>query len=179
MNKVLIYYGFIPDWMNVFDINSLMSSLSETIKKILIITNIESLKKYLLSDGLNYKNYILPVKIENIVELNNAGINSLFEIKTSDLKKLEDKKLFVEYVCENKIKKFIPECYFGPKNTNDLVIIKPKISYYSIGIYTKLLKDVKKEEFANNVVQKYICDQKNTQDILSHIMEKLRTDLRM
>lgn len=160
MNKVLIYYGFIPDWTHVFDANSLMSSLGQTIKKILIITDIDTLKKYLQSDGLNYKNYIFPIKIENIVELNNAGINSLFEIKTPDLKKFADKKLFVEYVCENKLQKFIPECYFGPRNTNDFVIIKPKISYYSIGIYTKLLKDVKQEEFSNNIVQKYIYDQK-------------------
>jgi glutathione synthase/RimK-type ligase-like ATP-grasp enzyme len=158
MKKNLVYYGYIPDWTNIFNKKALMCYLDITVNDILLFRNISGLKKYLKNDGLNYKNYIFPIKIENIVELNEAGIKSLFEIDSNSLQQFNDKKLFVEYAKENNLLDYIPKCYLLPSNSNELVIVKPKVSYYSIGVYTKFLRDVKPEEFIENVVQKYIYD---------------------
>jgi len=160
MKKNLIYYGYISDWKNIFDKNALMRYLDTIINDILLFETLSSLKSYLKNEGLKYKNYIFPVKIENIVELNKAGIKSLFEIDNQSIEKFNDKKKFVDYVKENNLSEYIPKCYskINSSDANDLVIIKPKVSYYSIGVYTKLLRNVRNDEFEENLVQKYIYD---------------------
>jgi predicted ATP-grasp superfamily ATP-dependent carboligase len=158
MKKNLIYFGYIPDWKNIFNKKALMRYLDYTLNDILLFETISSLKRYLQNDGSNCKNYIFPIKIENTVELNEAGINSFFQIDSESLQNFNDKKLFIEYTKKNNLLNYIPECYSSAINSNELVIIKPKVSYYSIGVYTKLLKDVQPDEFSENVVQKYIYD---------------------
>jgi hypothetical protein len=161
MKKNLIYYGYIPDWKNVFDIGALLSSpLGKFVNNILIFETIPSLRNYLCTDGKNYKNYIFPVKVENIEELNGAKINSLFKVDSYYLKHFNNKQLFVQYVHKNNIRHFVPESYtkLSNRNSDELVIIKPKESYYSIGTYMKPLREVEDKDFDGNIVQKYVYD---------------------
>lgn len=162
MKKVLVYYGVHEDWKNIYDKNQLMNFLNDIIYDVKIFKDIPSLKTYLYGDGRNYKNYILPSRIHHIHELNDAKINSLFDIKCEYLKILSDKKTFADYVTENNLNKYVPK-YFNKssnRNSDKLVILKPRDSCFSIGVYTKKLCNVKDFEFDDNVVQKYIFDSK-------------------
>jgi predicted ATP-grasp superfamily ATP-dependent carboligase len=162
MKNMLVFYGCHPDWSNIYNKNMLMNYLHDIIDDITIIKDIELLRQYLKSEGQNYKNYIMPSRIHHIHELNDANINSLFQIDSGYLKQLEDKKLFVDYVSKNNLKKFCPRIYTKSCNRNEdkLVIVKPRDSAFSIGVYKKKLRELDDCEFDNNVVQEYIYESK-------------------
>ena len=162
MKNMLVFYGYHPDWNNIYDKNILMKYLHDIIDDIMIIKDIELLRQYLKTEGQHYKNHIMLSRIHHLDELNNANINSLFKIDSSYLKQLEDKKLFVDYVSKNNLKKFFPRIYTKSCNRNEdkLVIVKPRDSAFSIGVYKKKLRELKDCEFDENVVQEYIYESK-------------------
>lgn len=162
MKNMLVFYGYHPDWCNIYNKNMLMKYLHDIIDDITIIKDIELLRQYLKTKGQNYKNYIMPSRIHHIHELNDANINSLFQIDSGYLKQLEDKKLFVDYVSKNNLKNFCPRIYTKSCNRNEdkLVIVKPRDSAFSIGIYKKKLRELDDCEFDDNVVQEYIYESK-------------------
>lgn len=162
MKKILIFYGHYESWFNIYNKKNLMKFLSDLIYDVKIFTDIPSLKSFLNGEGQQYKNYIMPSRIEHIHELNAARINSLFKIDSRWLKRLNNKKLFIDYAIEHNLSKYIPRPYSknSDRSKNPLVIIKPNESCYSMGVYKKRLADLKDNEFENNVVQEYIKDPK-------------------
>jgi len=162
MKNMLVFYGYHPDWKNIYDKNMLKNELRGIIDDVIIFKRIDELRNYLKTEGQNYKNYIMPSRIHHIHELNNANINSLFQIDSGWLKQLEDKKLFVDYVSKNNLHKFFPRIYTKACNRNEdkLVIVKPRDSAFSIGVYKKKLRELEDCEFDNNVVQEYIYESK-------------------
>lgn len=160
MKKMLIFYGHYEGWFNIYNKTNLMEFLSDLIYDVKIFTDIPSLKSFLNGEGQQYKNYIMPSRIEHIHELNAAKINSLFKIDSGWLKRLNNKKLFIDYAIEYNLSKYIPRPYSksSDRSENPLVIIKPDESCYSMGVYKKRLAELDDKEFENNVVQEYIKD---------------------
>lgn len=160
MKKNLIFYGYHKPWEIMYNKSSVMENLHNIIHGVKIFTDIPTLKQYLANDGKEYKNYILPTTVDHIHELNAGGIKSLFKIDSGWLKRFDDKKLFVEYSAEHNLLKYLPQIYSkeSKRSENTLVIVKPKISAFSVGIYKKRLCDLTDSEFENNVVQTYIKD---------------------
>lgn len=164
MKKKLIFYGYFEKWSSMYEKDTLIKYLNDIIDDVLLFDDINKLKKYLelRSDNKKYKIYILPSRIHHIHELNNAGIKSLFNISSYWLHKLEDKKLFSAYVVENKLNNYVPKYFYksSKRNSDNIVIIKPRDSCFSFGVYKKKLKDVADWEFDEYVVQEYIYDNK-------------------
>jgi hypothetical protein len=94
MKKVLVYFGYKEDWSNIYNKNELLKYLSDIIYDVKVFTTIDTLRDYLKNEGKNYKNYILPVRTINTIELNDSKINTLFKTDTQHLKELDNKKLF-------------------------------------------------------------------------------------
>lgn len=160
MKKVLVYFGYNESWSNIYNKDELLKYLGDIIYDIKIFTTIDSLRDYLNKEGQNYKNYILPVTVNDIVKLNNEIINSLFKIETTQLLELDNKKLFSKFVENYNLKKFVPKHYTEPSKGKELVILKPHKAGFSSGIYKKKLCEVTPQEFQQYVVQKYIFNSK-------------------
>uniref|UniRef100_A0A6C0LDU4 ATP-grasp domain-containing protein n=1 Tax=viral metagenome TaxID=1070528 RepID=A0A6C0LDU4_9ZZZZ len=162
MKRNLIFYGYHEKWAdsNLYNKNTYMNHLSDIIHDVKIFTDISSLQAYLKTEGQNYKNYILPSLTDHIRELNNAEINSLFEIDSFWLDQLDYKKKFAEYAIKNKLSQYIPRIYSkeDDRSSNILTIVKPNIGAYSYQVYKKRLGEVQDWEFTENVVQEYIKD---------------------
>ena len=158
MKRVLVFYGYFDLWHDIYDKNPLMKYLYDIIDDIVLFKNMDELRNYLKTDGQNYKNYILPSRIHHIHDLNNADIKSLFKIDSGWLSQLEDKKLFANYMEKHNLNKFLPKIYTktGERNSDQTVIVKPRDSCFSYGIYKKKLCELKDCEFDENVVQEYI-----------------------
>ena len=160
MKNILVYFGYKKSWSKIYNKDELLKYLSDIIHDIKIFTTINSLQDYLNKEGKNYKNYILPVRIKHIMELNDANINSLFKIENVQLEQFYEKKLFSNFVKKFNLQKYVPKYYTEQSSDNDLVILKPNISAFSDGVYTKKLFEVTKKEFKDYVVQKYIFNSK-------------------
>jgi len=160
MKKILVYFGYKEDWSNIYNKDELLKYLNDIISDVKVFTTIDALRDYLKNEGKNYKNYILPVRTRNTIELNDAKINNLFKIETLHLKELDNKKLFLTFVKKNNLEKYVPKYYTEPAKGNELVILKPHTGGNSSGIYTKKINEVNKQEFEQHIVQKYIYDKK-------------------
>lgn len=158
MKKAIIFYGYHKPWHIMYDIDKLTKNLSTIGDKVKIIPNISELKSYLKEEGQHYKNYILPITVEHIRELNAGFIKSLFKIDSGWLKRLDDKQLFIDYAIEHKISNHLPETYSKKSNLSGdtLVVVKPRVSSFSSGIYKKKLCQLTDADFEGNVVQEYI-----------------------
>ena len=158
MKRVLIFYGYCDFWHDMYHKQSLMKYLHDIIDDVIVINCIDKLQNYLQFEGKNYKNYILPSRMNHTHELNNAGVKSLFQIDSYWLSQLEDKKLFANYVVEQNLNKFLPRIYTksGVRNSDQIVIVKPPNLGKSVGVYKKKLRELKDWEFDKNVVQEYI-----------------------
>jgi predicted ATP-grasp superfamily ATP-dependent carboligase len=160
MKKVLVYFGYKESWSNIYNKHELLKYLGDIIYDIKVFKTIDDLRNYLNKEGQNFKNYILPVRVEDIIKLNNANINSLFKIETTHLLELDNKKLFSKFVEKYNLKKFVPKYYTETSKGKKLVVLKPHKSGFSSGIYKKKLCEVTTQEFQNYVVQKYIFNSK-------------------
>lgn len=162
MKKCLIFYGFHKEWHKFYSQPSLKENFKNIVSEIKIILTLHNLKVFLNGDGKNYKNYILPTLVEHIKELREEGINTLFYVETRFLDMLADKKIFYDYVNNFNLLKYVPTNYSKESNrkTDKLVIIKPRLSCYSYGVYKKKICDLQDEEFDDNVVQEYIKERK-------------------
>ena len=162
MKKCLIFYGFHKEWHKLYSQESLKHNLQDTVSEIKIILTVSNLRLFLDGDGKNYKNYILPTLVEHIKELNDVGINTLFYAESHFLEMLEDKKKFADYVANFNLGRYVPTIYSKSSNRNSdqLVIIKPRLSCYSYGVYKKKLRELKDAEFDDNAVQEYIKERK-------------------
>jgi len=160
MKKVLVYLGYKQSWSNIYNKHELLKYLGDIIYDIKVFKTIDDLQNYLNKEGQNFKNYILPVRVEDIIELNDANINSLFKIETTHLLELDNKKLFSKFVEKYNLKKFVPKYYTETSKEKDLVVLKPHISGFSDGIYKKKLCEVTPRELQKYVVQKYIFNSK-------------------
>jgi len=162
MEKCLIFYGYHEQWDPIYRRESVKTNLKKFFRKIRIIKDMNSLKHFLTTDGQKYKNYILPTLVEHIIELNNAGINALFDVDSKILDDLCHKKKFSDYVIDKNLTKYTPRFYakWCERNSDQLVVIKPPYSCFSIGVYTKILRDVQDNEFDNYAIQEYIKDRK-------------------
>ena len=160
MDKCLIFYGRNDSWAKLYEKESIKNKLMTIFKKTEIFEDINVLKNFLNNEGQKYKNYILPILVEDIVELNKGGINSLFCVNLKNLDYLCNKKKFAEYVNDNKLSEYAPRIYskLCDRNKDDLVILKPPYSCMSFGVYIKPLREVKDSEFDKNAVQEYIKD---------------------
>lgn len=158
MKKAIIFYGYHKPWHTMYDIGKLTKNLSTIGDIVKIISDISELKSYLKGEGQKYKNYILPITVKHIVELNTAFIKSLFKIDSGWLKRLDDKQLFIDYAIEHRIDKYLPKIYSKKSNLSSdvLAIIKPRVSSFSRGVYTKKLYELTDVDFEGNVVQEYI-----------------------
>jgi glutathione synthase/RimK-type ligase-like ATP-grasp enzyme len=162
MEKCLIFYGYHEQWDPMYRRESIKNKLKQFIRKIKIINDINSLKHFLNNDGQKYKNYILPTLVEHIIELNNAGMNTLFDIDSKILDELCHKKKFSDYVISKNLTKYAPRLYSKScdRNSDQLVVIKPPYSCFSIGVYTKILREVQDNEFDNYAIQEYVKERK-------------------
>ena len=160
MDKCLIFYGNNNDWTKIYNKESIKNKLKIIFKKTEIFEDINILKNFLKNEGQKYKNYILPMLVEHIVDLNNAGINNLFCVSSKNLDYLCNKKKFSDYINENKLSEYAPRIYskWCDRNKDDLVVLKPPYSYLSNGVYIKSLREVQDSEFDQNAVQEYIKD---------------------
>jgi len=158
MKKAIIIYGYHKPWHIMYDIDKLTKNLSTISDIVKIIYDVEDLKNYLIDEGREYKNYILPITVKHIHQLNKACIKSLFEIDSSWITRLDDKQLFINYALEQKIEKYLPKIYSKNSNLSDdtLVIIKPRVSSFSNGVYLRNLHQLTDLDFDGNVVQEYI-----------------------
>jgi len=162
MEKCIIFYGYHEQWDPIYRKKSIKDKLINFIKKIKIINDINSLKYFLNNDGKNYKNYILPTLVEHIIELKNFAINSLFNVDSTILDVLCNKKKFSDYVISQNLIEYSPKIYdkLCDRNNNQLVVLKPPYSYYSVGVYTKNISEVNDDEFDNFSIQEYIKHRK-------------------
>jgi glutathione synthase/RimK-type ligase-like ATP-grasp enzyme len=158
MDKCLIFYGYHEQWDQLYRKESIKNKLRGFIQKVIIIYDIESLKNFLRNEGQNYKNYILPTLVEHIVELNNAWINSLFQVNSTVIDELCHKKKFSDYINSHNLSEYAPRIYskWCDRNNDTLVVVKPPYSCFSIGVYTKKLHEVQDKEFDENAIQEYI-----------------------
>jgi predicted ATP-grasp superfamily ATP-dependent carboligase len=156
MIKKLVYFGNHKVWSVIYDKNHLMKYLSDVINDVLVFEDMGSLKNYINNEGQSYKNYILPSRLEDIIELKNAGIHSLFDVDSNIIQKMSDKKQFYDYVVQHNLINLVPRHFRHALNDNILVIVKPKNGSFSCGVYKKRLNEVQPHEFENCVVQEYI-----------------------
>ena len=158
MKRVLVFYGCCDIFENIYNKNELMKHVHDILDDIILIKTVGELRQYLQDDGKKNKNYILPSRIHHIHELNNAGVKSLFQIDSRWLNKLEDKKLFANYMGEHNLIQFCPRIYtkWSDRNEDKLVVVKTPNSWGSDGVYKKKLCELKDWEFDANVVQEYI-----------------------
>lgn len=158
MKKAIIFYGYHKPWNIMYDLDKLTKNLSTIGDKVKIVPNISELKSYLKEEGQQYKNYILPITVKHIEELNAAFINSLFKIDSGWLKILDDKQLFIDYAIKHKISNHLPEIYSKKSNLSGdtLVVVKPRVSSFSSGVCKKKLCQLTDLDFEGNVVQEYI-----------------------
>lgn len=162
MKKMLIFYGHYDGWFNIYKKDALMEHLGDLICDVKKFPNISELKEYLLGEGKNYKNYIIPSTLNHIHELNANGIKSLFKVDSGWLKRLNNKKQFAEYAKEYNLLKYMPRIYskLCDRSSDTLVVVKPCESSYSIGVHKNRLNQLTDKDFEKNVIQEYIKDPK-------------------
>ena len=150
--NVLIIYGYRSHWHN-FNDDKLLPLLNKTINKIIIINDINSLKKYL--NSTNNTNYILPLVEYHMLELKQANIPALME-KTETIETFSNKKKFIEYAIKHNLQAYIPKTFKSTHQSSQLVIVKPTCGYASTGAYLSSLDKLTNNIFRDNVVQEYI-----------------------
>ena len=168
MKRILVFYGYFDRWDKMYNRDELIPYIHELIDDVILMKDIDSLKKYLLVDGIANKNYIMPSQVNHIHELNEAGIKSMITVNSEQLRFLEDKKSFAYYVHRNRLTEFFPKYYnkFSDRKGDQLVILKPRDSTFSYGIYKKKLCEVEDWEFSNHVIQEYIYDNKEYDGVI-------------
>lgn len=166
MKRVLVFYGYYEYWdakfesweRNLYDKNSLLKKLSDSIDDVIIIENMNDLKQYLNGQGKDCKNYILPSLTWHVQELLHAGVKSLFSVSPHSYDKLINKKSFSKYLEENNFLQYSPRIYSMTSNrdSDQLVIVKHSCSAGSKGTTKKPLRQVEDWEFNEYIVQEYI-----------------------
>ena len=166
MKRILIFYGLFESWnktenhwdKNLYDKEKLMKYIGDLIDDIEIIDNMWELKEYLNSYGRTCKNYILPVMTWKIAEILDKKIPSLFLFNCDVVWKLDDKVLFYEYAKAQNLTQYLPSHYsiHSKRNSDTLVIVKPRIGSSSVGIVKKMLREICDEDFNDRVVQDYM-----------------------
>ena len=158
MKRMLIFYGLYEHWnktknhwdKNLYDKENLMKHIGDLIDGIAIFNDIPALKKYL-------KNYILPVMTWHITEILDQKIPSLFVLQSNFIKILDDKAIFFEYAKAHRLEQHLPLHYdiHSERNSDTLVLVKPRCGASSAGIYKKKLRDICDEDFKDCIVENY------------------------
>lgn len=153
--QILAIYGQKYGWKNFAEEDILLPHFNNKIQKIKIFTKVDDLSSYIKKEGATNKIYVMPLDENHMHDLYKAKINALMPSKEI-VDTFCNKILFSQYAIKHGLSKHIPITYTSPKNSDELVIVKPCHGGASAGVYLSPLKNLKITDFKNHVVQQYI-----------------------